>query len=152
MKVFVSSYLFSQYTDESRFLRKNWLSYWEHEVGRSENTTLSFKQIHLQSFVGNQTYLLMTEEYLTFGHSGHTSAVRSLCVLDDESTFLSGGRDQKLSIWKVENQNDNAVKLVFDTSCPSDELVVALELKVDGRTVLIANPSLLYHFSKVFDW
>jgi hypothetical protein len=42
-----------QHTDESRFLRKNWLSYWEHEVGRSENMTLSFKQIHLQSFIGN---------------------------------------------------------------------------------------------------
>ncbi|CAF0725914.1 unnamed protein product [Adineta steineri] len=82
-----------QQLDESRFLRKNWLSYWEHEVGRSENTILSFKQIHLQSFVG------------------HTNAVRSLCVLDDESTFISGGRDQKLLVWKVENQNDNSIKV-----------------------------------------
>ncbi|CAF0761079.1 unnamed protein product [Rotaria sordida] len=82
-----------QYTDENRFLRKNWLSYWEHEVGRSENAILSFKQIHLQSFIG------------------HTNAVRSLCVLDDESTFISGGRDQKLLVWKVENQNDNATKV-----------------------------------------
>ncbi|CAF2710363.1 unnamed protein product [Rotaria sp. Silwood2] len=82
-----------QYADESRFLRKNWLSYWEHEIGRSENTILSFKQIHLQSFVG------------------HTNAVRSLCVLDDESTFISGGRDQKLLVWKVENQSDNATKV-----------------------------------------
>ncbi|CAF5219155.1 unnamed protein product, partial [Rotaria magnacalcarata] len=83
----------NHYEDESRFLRKNWLSYWEHEVGRSENAPLSFKQIHLQSFVG------------------HTSAVRSLCVLDDESTFISGGRDQKLLVWKLENQNDNAMKV-----------------------------------------
>ncbi|CAF3326369.1 unnamed protein product [Rotaria socialis] len=83
----------NHYEDESRFLRKNWLSYWEHEVGRSENAPLSFKQIHLQSFVG------------------HTSAVRSLCVLDDESTFISGGRDQKLLVWKLENQNDNAIKV-----------------------------------------
>ncbi|UJR33618.1 hypothetical protein I4U23_021053 [Adineta vaga] len=82
-----------QHLDESRFLRKNWLSYWEYEVGRSENAMLSFKQIHLQSFVG------------------HTNAVRSLCVLDDESTFISGGRDQKVLVWKVENQNDNATKV-----------------------------------------
>jgi hypothetical protein len=38
--------------------------------------------------------------------------VRSLCVLDDESTFISGGRDQKLFVWKVENQKDTAIKLV----------------------------------------
>ncbi|CAF1331576.1 unnamed protein product [Adineta ricciae] len=82
-----------QLSDESRFLRKNWLSYWEYEVGRSENAMLSFKQIHLQSF------------------SGHNNAVRSLCVLDDESTFISGGRDQKVLVWKVENQNDNATKV-----------------------------------------
>ncbi|CAF3336683.1 unnamed protein product [Rotaria sp. Silwood1] len=82
-----------QYSDESRFLRKNWLSYWEHEVGRSENAIVNFKQIHLQSFVG------------------HTNAVRSLCVLDDESTFISGGRDQKLLVWKVENQSDSATKV-----------------------------------------
>jgi WD repeat-containing protein 81 len=46
-------FIISQHLDESRFLRKNWLSYWEHEVGRSENAMLNFKQIHLQSFVGN---------------------------------------------------------------------------------------------------
>ncbi len=46
-------------------------------------------------------------------HLGHTNTVRSLCVFDDESTFLSGGRDQKLLIWKVENQNDNSIKLGF---------------------------------------
>jgi WD40 repeat protein len=43
---------------------------------------------------------------------GHTNAVRSLCVMDDESNFLSGGRDQKLLIWKVENQNDHTAKSV----------------------------------------
>ena len=42
-----------RHLDESRFLRKNWLSYWEHEVGRSENASFSFKQIHLQSFPSN---------------------------------------------------------------------------------------------------
>jgi hypothetical protein len=55
VEIFFSiSILFSQHSDESRFLRKNWLSYWEHEVGRSENAIFSFKQIHLQSFIGNE--------------------------------------------------------------------------------------------------
>lgn len=54
--------------------------------------------------LNNQTIILIDQ--------GHSNAVRSLCVLDDESTFLSGGRDQKLLIWKVENQSDNAIKFV----------------------------------------
>lgn len=52
-----------------------------------------------------------------FISSGHTNAVRSLCVLDDESTFLSGGRDQKLLVWKLENQNDNALRCVTSALC-----------------------------------
>jgi len=107
-------WIFSHHTDESRFLRKNWLSYWEYEVGRSENAVLSFKQIHLQSFVGNWNSFLKNKKKISIIliTEGHTNAVRSLCVLDDESTFISGGRDQKLLIWKVENKNDNAIKLV----------------------------------------
>ncbi len=77
--------------------------------------------------------------------------MRSLCVLDDESTFLSGGRDQKLLIWKVENQNDNAIKLVFDRSYSKIQFIFALELKVDGHIIIIANPFLLFHSLKVFD-
>ncbi len=49
--------------------------------------------------------------------------MRSLCVLDDESTFLSGGRDQKLLIWKVENQNDNSIKFVFNRSYSPNKFI-----------------------------
>lgn len=88
------------------------MSYWEHEIGRSETAILNFKQIHLQSFMGTRESLVKMTIDNDFISLGHTNAVRSLCVLDDESTFLSGGRDQKLLVWKLENQNDNALRLV----------------------------------------
>ena len=88
------------------------MSYWEHEIGRSETAILNFKQIHLQSFIGTRESLVKMTIDKNFISLGHTNAVRSLCVLDDESTFLSGGRDQKLLVWKLENQNDNALRLV----------------------------------------
>lgn len=92
------------------------MSYWEHELGRSENATFSFKQIHLQTFVGKTIKSKSTsnikENLKNWIDLGHSNAVRSMCVLDDESTFLSGGRDQKLLIWKIENQNDNGMKWV----------------------------------------
>lgn len=37
-------------------------------------------------------------------------------VLDDESTFFSGGRDQRFLVWKIENQNDNGIKFVISFS------------------------------------
>lgn len=83
---------------------------------------------------------------------GHTNAVRSLCVLDDESTFLSGGRDQRLLVWKLENQNDNAVKLVINTRCHQNDFIDILELKVDGHIITIVNQFLQYPSLKVFDW
>ncbi len=77
--------------------------------------------------------------------------MRSLCVLDDESTFLSGGRDQKLLIWKIENQNDNAIKFVFNRIYLQNKFIFALELKVDGHIIIIVNLFSLFHFLKVFD-
>ena len=86
---------------------------------------------------------------------GHSNAARSMCVLDDESMFLSGGRDQRLFVWKVENQNDNGTKFVPFLRVKWDHTRILcwhLEWRADGRTLAIAKQSLLWISSKVFAW
>ena len=75
--------------DSCRHLRGNWLAYWEHELGKDDrDNSFNFKQIKLQSF------------------TGHVGGVKSLHVLDNENSFLSGGRDKVVRLWSVRNTGE----------------------------------------------
>ena len=72
--------------DSGRHLKGNWLAYWEHELGKDDrDNEFNFKQIKLQSF------------------TGHVGGVKSLHPLDNENSFLSGGRDKTVRLWSVRN-------------------------------------------------
>jgi WD repeat-containing protein 81 len=64
------------------------LAYWEHELGRGEAEPFTLKQIRLQTW------------------SGHQGSVRSLAALDNENSFLSGGKDRTVRIWSLRNSGE----------------------------------------------
>lgn len=65
-----------------RYLRGNWLGYWQHEASHT-SAQLNVKQIRL------------------LGFSGHSNSVRSLAVLDNENSFLSASRDKTVKVWSL---------------------------------------------------
>lgn len=76
-----------QKIDTSCHLTDNWLAYWESEIHQTTQATIDFKHINLLSL------------------SGHTSAVKCLLSLDNESSVISGSKDKTVKLWTIRNQN-----------------------------------------------
>ena len=94
----LNSLILKDGSNASRHLKGNWLAYWEHETGRSESEQqFVFKQILLQSFVGHVP----------------GGVVKSLHVLDNENSFLSGGgsKDRTVKVWSIRSKGDGTAAI-----------------------------------------
>ncbi|KJE97201.1 hypothetical protein CAOG_007646 [Capsaspora owczarzaki ATCC 30864] len=68
----------------------NWGTYLTHQMNpQSRNASLSFRELKLQSF------------------AGHTAAVRSLAVFDNEQQFVSGSKDKTVKLWSIGMEEDS---------------------------------------------
>ncbi|XP_075727888.1 WD repeat domain 81 isoform X3 [Rhipicephalus microplus] len=101
--------LMRKMTNGQRHLKGSWLAYWEHEIGVSlvKDSHFDFKQIRLQTF------------------AGHTGSVRSLEVLENENSFLSGSRDRTVKLWSLRSCGDGSTVVAPQWTYPHHRKSIA---------------------------
>ena len=76
--------------DTSRHLSDNWLAYWENAI-RTKGTTFDFKHINLLTL------------------SGHSSSVKCIHALENESSIITGSKDKTVKLWSLKNHGNSKV-------------------------------------------
>ncbi|RXG59054.1 WD repeat-containing protein 81 [Armadillidium vulgare] len=120
--------------DNVRHLRGNWLAYWEHEIGRSEqDDKFAFKQIKLQSFVGHSNSGDGTAETgPQWTYSNHKKSVFD--VVFCESLRLAASCDSTVHIWdpftgtclkQLDSLRHSPVTVLTSMPAPSKQLITA---------------------------
>lgn len=79
----------SSLVSSRQHLAGNWLKYWKRHLGkRNRIDGHSFSQLKLQTF------------------TGHSDAIKDLCIQDSEHLFLSASRDKTVKLWLLSNHGD----------------------------------------------
>jgi hypothetical protein len=83
--------------DTTRFLNNNWLAYLENEIRFNDKSAqFDFKHINLVTL------------------SGHTSTVKCIKALDNETSIITGSKDKTVKLWSLTNHGGSTGSSKYD--------------------------------------